>query len=780
MTKLFSTSRGVREYYANYQGKSVLLPKAITIAEFEAKAIFVKNRNFIDSDSRLLLLRDAVDFKEYKKLQFSPEFMTFLNHSKYIFTFFDELASEEIDISTLKEYDMYALYDEHLEALEILKHRYISLLDKNGLVDRVNLGDLYEINEDYLKNLGGVEFVLDGFLSKFEINLFQKCAKIIPFYMDIELNNYNKKVATTFKNIGIDLEVGKAYRLNLSEKTISTCRALENTAINAVVDVFQIRLSQIGFIFSTIQRFYEEGLEADDIVVVLPDEGLAPFLKEFDRYKNLNFAMGFSLENSNLYKRLEAIELYMKEKKDEQFKRLERLNIEDTFLQKLQIIWRQKQDREVVLSILNDILTLDENELKDNILKEEIFRFESFLLRLEKLTLEQSFRLFLKRLKEKNEDDIRGGKITVMGLLETRGGKFDGVIVPDFSDDFVPKHSNKDLFLNTTIRKNVGLPIMEDRENLQKYYYNSLFKNAKKVAISTVSNETTMPSRFLDELGLSFDKSKNTQAYNSLLFDNPKNYLPKVREIKDVSYRLDSQALSATKLDVLLTCKRKFYFKYIQKLDEPRNILESSNTQVGLKIHKALERVFTKDFEIDNAAHILALLKKELICGNVHELEEFELESWLSLLKTFISNEKRRYDEGYRIYANELSLNSTFEGFEIRGKLDRIDKKDGKLFVIDYKSGDVSKLLRQKIENTTNFQLEFYYILATELGKVEDVFYYDLKGGKLESEPTLQAKLEKLKIILKELKEPITTFDMCEKKSSCLFCPYKKLCLREN
>ncbi len=780
MIRVFSTSRGVREFYANYKAKSSILPKAITIAEFESKAVFVKNRTFIDDDSRLLLLREALNFQEYKKLQFSSEFMTFLSHSEYIFKFFDELSSENIEIDRLKEFDMYALYDEHLEALEILRHRYITLLDKNSFVDRLNLSSLYSINEDYLKNLGGIELELDGFLSNFEIQLFLKCSKIVPFYIDLKLNRFNQKILTSFKKIGFDLDTGNAYKLNLSEKTISTCREIPKENIEADIKLFQVRLSQIGFLFSSIQRFIKEGLEPKDIAVVLPDESLVPFLKEFDKFKNLNFAMGNSYKSSMLYKRVEAIELYINIAKDEQKLRLKRLGITDDLLKKVQKIWKKKENQNEVVEILNEILSLDESEKELDLFNEEIFRFSIFLSKLEKLNLEQIFRLFLKRLKEQTMDDTRGGKITVMGLLETRGGNFRGVIVPDFSDDFVPRRSQKDLFLNTQIRKNTGLPTKEDRENLQKYYYHRLFENAEKLAISAISNETTMPSRFLDELGLRYKEGVQDDIYNTLLFRNSKSYTPKAREIPKLSYRLDSQSLSATKLNTLLSCKRRFYFKYIERIEEPNNVLESSNAQIGLKLHKALERVFSRDIANMDEAKIYAFLRDELFNSYADELEEFELESWMVRLKSVVANEKRRFDEGYRVYANELSLNSTLEGFKITGKIDRIDKKDDKLYIIDYKSGDIDKLLKQKIENMTNFQLEFYYLLAREKGRVDEVYYYDLKEASLKSEYNLQEKIEKLKTVLKSYKEPISSFEMCEKQSACLYCPYKKLCLREN
>ena len=95
--------------------------------------------------------------------------------------------------------------------------------------------------------------------------------------------------------------------------------------------------------------------------------------------------------------------------------------------------------------------------------------------------------LFLQRLGTRTLDDVRGGKVTVMGVLETRSVEFDAVIIVDFSDSNVPKKSDKDMFLNTQIRELANLPTMNDRENLQKHYYDLLIAHSKEVALSYVS-----------------------------------------------------------------------------------------------------------------------------------------------------------------------------------------------------------------------------------------------------------------------------------------------------
>jgi len=596
----------------------------------------------------------------------------------------------------------------------------------------------------------------------------------MPFFIKLDINIYNLKSKAIFDSLGFDLELNNSYILDLSKKKILEKKSIKHRDIVADTKIFNTRISQVGYVLSSIENFVQSGIKPENIAVVLPDESLAPFLKEFDRYNNLNFAMGFSLKNSQIYKKTKAIELYINISKDEQKTRMKRLDIENSLLLKIKALWRKKVPCDEALEIIDEIL--DQKESKDEQIREQIFRFKRFLENIDFLNLEQIFRLFLKRLNSAKSDDVRGGKITVMGVLETRGCVYDGVIVPDFSDEFVPRRSDKDLFLNTQIRNSIGLPTRKDRENLQKYYYYKLFQNAKKISICAVANETTMPSRFLDELNLNCENSSESFT----LFQKSEFTQPQVPEIKDTEYRLDLETLSSTKLSTILTCRRKFYYKYIKKLKEPGNIASQTNAKIGLKLHKALEQVFVKDQDISDTKRVKLLLKEYLKSEYCDDKEEFELDIWIMQLENFIQNEAQRYKDGYRLYGNELELSCKFEGFKIGGKIDRVDIKDDKLIVIDYKSGDVSKLMKQKLENTTNFQLEFYYLLASGLKEVSGAYYYDLKSGNLLSEIVLHEKIDKLKDTLKELKKPIRSFELCEKRANCIYCPYKKLCLRDS
>ncbi len=114
-------------------------------------------------------------------------------------------------------------------------------------------------------------------------------------------------------------------------------------------------------------------------------------------------------------------------------------------------------------------------------------------------------RILLQKVNSISLDDVNSGKITVMGLLESRTVCFDTVIICDFNEQFIPKASLKDKFLSTKVKEFAKLPTLKDRESLQKYYYKRVIQNCKNLYVSYVSNDTLTISRFASEL---FDLKK--------------------------------------------------------------------------------------------------------------------------------------------------------------------------------------------------------------------------------------------------------------------------------
>ena len=64
------------------------------------------------------------------------------------------------------------------------------------------------------------------------------------------------------------------------------------------------------------------------------------------------------------------------------------------------------------------------------------------------ILLKDVYKIFLQKLVKLTLDDVNSGKITVLGLLETRAVEFEVVIICDFNESFIPKISVKDKFLS--------------------------------------------------------------------------------------------------------------------------------------------------------------------------------------------------------------------------------------------------------------------------------------------------------------------------------------------
>jgi RecB family exonuclease len=413
-----------------------------------------------------------------------------------------------------------------------------------------------------------------------------------------------------------------------------------------------------------------------------------------------------------------------------------------------------------------------------NIVQEELYAFKKVLHYLQESSVKSALHLFLKRISSRSIDDVRGGKITVMGLLETRMVSFEGVVIVDFNEGFVPRRSEKDLYLNSKVRQRSKLPTLNDRESLQKLYYYNLMRRAKSVSISYVEDTQHIPSRFLKELGIATSTWRDDESYSNVLFEKHTPRLH-VNLAIEAQYDFKSEALSASKLKTFLTCKRAFYHQYIQKL-RPHKIEKDlpDEHEIGVIIHEVLKEVYLRQNRYEDAD----ALKRDIthhfekkISDNV--LHEYQLRLWLRHLEPFIANEIGRFKQGYEVAYCEKHFQKSYRNLMLQGVVDRVDRNGDMTEILDYKSGSLTLYSKSAIEKATDFQLEFYYLLVD--GSSKSVAFYDLKECRIVEEEFLELKLEKLNMIFDELAATeYFSFDMTDDRSACRFCHYVHLCQR--
>ena len=780
--RVFPTSRNLRRYYEAHLESNQLIEKAITLGELFSSLVLIPDRTFIDAESRLILLEQASRFEAFERLHIERDLLSFLYNSHYIFRFFEELASENVSIKDLHTADTYAEYEEHLEALALLKDAYKALLDKHGLIDSFFVREHYELNQAFIGSLERLDIELEGYFTNWELELLEAVCKYTEVVIHFFANAYNQKMQQKFEKYGFRYEGVGPYRINMSrKKSEKVPYKAQSQSIESLG--FSERILQVAFVKKSLyDMVHKKKIDPSRIVVVVPDESFAQNLRLFDHEKNLNFAMGYPFREGLFFRRVEALIRYFEHPTVEQTFRMQKL-LEG--MESIKEVWRIHYSEPVSMELFSSLIEnfcIGLQEKEQELIDKELYRFKKLSTMLKGLSFKLMLQLFLKRLSTATIDDARGGKVTVMGLLETRGMRYDGVIVVDFNDNFVPKRSDKDLFLSAQVKQFAQLPTPKERESLQKYFYSRLFEQAKQVAISYTQNDMNRASKFLAQLGIKGALCEDERPYAEILYTKKEIKKSPDKELI-LPYSFQDKRLSATALKSFLECKRRYYYRYVAKIEGfeiPQDI--PKEYEIGTWLHDILKELYEQKDSFDTSNALKSGIEKALAKHRQKgEMGRYLVRLWIEKLDSFYRNEAARFKEGVRVWKCEVPLSLNCCGLKLLGTIDRIDRNsDGGLEILDYKSGAYYLAKNEKeVEKATDFQLQFYELLAQTYGNVERVGFYDLKRGVIADEVMRQEKKARLKELLEELsllKE--VNFELTDDYSRCRYCDYQILCGR--
>jgi len=776
------TSRAIREHLQELKNTNQLIKKYISIGDFFQRSIIdTKNRKFLDKHLKILFLKEAISNINIEKLGFSKEFTTFLKQSEYIFRFFQELANEYVDIKRLVEYDTYALYADHLDVLQEIYKNYITLLDENNYCDTMLLPSSYVINDDYIDQFDDITLYLEGYLSKFEFKILEDISKIKSLTIIITINEFNKKNILIFEKFGLEvaLEVGYRYKIDVSDKRILEKTFQNNSTNDIVISPIASQLEQIAFVKYHITKMCQKGIDPSKIAVVTPNEKISTQLELFDDEHYFNFAMGRSIVNHQIVKVIKLISKILVDKEPKDEEKLKYLKINTEIFVK---IFQENWNKDLTITLFDEILDYLFSFERD---EEVLEKFEQIRISMKILLFSNTnnqpiiiktkefIKLLTTELASITIDDVSGGKITVLGILETRAVDFDGVIVLDFNDQKIPKISVKDKFISSSLKQMVGLPSIQDRENLQRYYYKRIFDNATAVAICYIDDEQSIMSRFIVQLFSNYKQYMEKKDFKSILYKKSEFH----HFYKDIILDIDlsKHSWSATSLKTYLQCKRKYYFNYISNIKDHNISIKPEAYEIGNIIHNCLEEAVLKG-EITNQfiSNYFSTFQK----NNPYLILELEL--WKKRLEKLVSYEQMRRENGIKIFEVEKKFNLTHKGINIKGAIDRIDKyPDNTYEIIDYKTSASLKIDTAKnYEESTDFQLEFYYLSQRDK-MIKDVCYYSLSDLKMKNEEVLEEKLALLDLHFLALKTEKVNFTCTDDLKQCTFCAYKIICQRD-
>lgn len=238
---------------------------------------------------------------------------------------------------------------------------------------------------------------------------------------------------------------------------------------------------------------------------------------------------------------------------------------------------------------------------------------------------------------------------------------------------------------------------------------------------------------------------------------------------------------SVSQLQTYESCPKKYMYNYIYKIpSRPRHYFD-----FGTSVHEALEFLsgdFDKKLPVEK---LYTLGVKYLTDGwiskgyesSTQEQEYFQ--KGLNIIKEFIVKETELRKQNRQTIGLEKKFFLDFEGRTLMGYIDRIDKVDGQIEILDYKT---SKSMSKESDLEKNMQL-LVYSLASEahedIKKFPDSvgLWYVLHDKIVKISPKKEYTIEIKKRVIEQIKKiENKNFDAIPTKFGCTYCDFNQIC----
>jgi hypothetical protein len=276
------------------------------------------------------------------------------------------------------------------------------------------------------------------------------------------------------------------------------------------------------------------------------------------------------------------------------------------------------------------------------------------------------------------------------------------------------------------LREAFGLPSLNHRESVYAYHFYRLLHRAENVTFVFNSNPEDLRSgemsRFIQQM--KYDPAQ-APDFTDLNFEirNPVSIGKTVEKSDEHIQRLlarfygnkGDKKLSPLAINTWLSCRMKFYYRYVNGLKEPDRIKEEIDpATLGIIFHKCIKSLYAgyigKVVSSDIIDAIMAdkKIQADLISGAIRE--RYQKEGWPAaavnemiagnVLQVFITRilEIDRNFAPFTILALEDPMDFQIEYIDgnvitIGGDADRVDLSAGITRIVDYKTGATSDSL---------------------------------------------------------------------------------------
>ncbi|MBN2813088.1 MAG: PD-(D/E)XK nuclease family protein [Bacteroidales bacterium] len=431
--------------------------------------------------------------------------------------------------------------------------------------------------------------------------------------------------------------------------------------------------------------------------------------------------------------------------------------------------------------------------------------------------------------------------LQVLGMLETRILDFDRVILLSANEGILPRPAEKPSFVPYSLRAGFGLPTPEHNDAIYAYYFYRLIQRAGSVVLvynnSSGGMQTGERSRFLHQLV--YEMQLPVEEFS------PQTTIARL-PVKDIvvekhgdhlkPYVNDGVMLSPSAVSEYLNCSLRFYFHRVANLPQPEEIAEEIDARLfGNLLHYALKHIYeafgsnlvTREklepllrddkYITDALVHAFdrELFGEKSSNGN-RRPEGFNLivkQVLHTYIRKFIGREmddcpfsivslEERYAGKFKVKAN----GSVYD-IKVGGIIDRIDRKEGKIRIIDYKTGTPANVFPtveslfdagDKLRNDGAFQVLLYALVYEQLHGDETIvpalyFMRDIYSDKFAAplkigsekqvlnhfSPVRNEFAERLDEALARIFNTGEPYIQTHNPEVCRRCPYTGICRRD-
>jgi DNA helicase-2/ATP-dependent DNA helicase PcrA len=235
--------------------------------------------------------------------------------------------------------------------------------------------------------------------------------------------------------------------------------------------------------------------------------------------------------------------------------------------------------------------------------------------------------------------------------------------------------------------------------------------------------------------------------------------------------------LSFYQIDDYLTCPLKYKFVHVLRVP----LLPNAAILYGSAMHKAAQAYSSaqlnkqKFSEKDLIGVLLNNWSSEGFISRQHE--ENRLAQAKKALKRFYKKEKQSKS---KVKFVEEDFSVTKENVIIRGRWDRVDDKNGKVHIVDYKTSEIKRQAEADKRAKESLQLAIYALAWQE--KYKKLPYrtelYFIENGLIGSVAKLEKDVSRTWDKIRKVEQGIRKADFTAKPNSrvCSYCSYSEIC----